>query len=80
MYFPRTRSSSNRGETVNLSVTAVDANYSFTQPDYGFNDMIAKGKTQTIQFQAMASGNFSFYCSSCGGPLKGPVGHIIIVP
>jgi plastocyanin len=68
------------GDTVNLEITAVDGNYDFTQPDYGFSDPIAKGKTQTIQFQALQTGNFTFYCASCGGPSSGPVGHLIVAP
>ena len=68
-----------QGDTVDLELTAVDMNYAFTQPDYGFNAPIAKGKTQRIQFQALQSGNFTFYCASCGGPAKGPVGHLIVV-
>ena len=68
----------NQGDTVNLEVMAADANYGFTQPDYGFNDSIKKGKTQTIQFQALTTGKFTFFCSSCGGPAKGPVGYIIV--
>lgn len=70
----------NQGDTVDLEITAVDANYSFTQPDYGFNAPIAKGKTQRIQFQALSPGDFTFYCGSCGGPAKGPVGHLIVKP
>ena len=69
----------NQGDTVNLELTAADAAYGFDQPDYGFNAAIPEGKTQTIQFQALQSGNFIFYCASCGGPSKGPVGHIIVV-
>ena len=69
----------NQGDTVNLDLTAVDAAYGFTQPDYGFNAVIPKGKTQIIQFQALSPGDFTFYCASCGGPSKGPVGHIIVV-
>lgn len=68
----------NQGDTVNLEITAVDAAYGFTQPDYGFNATIPKGKTQTIQFQALQTGNFTFYCASCGGPSRGPVGHLIV--
>jgi plastocyanin len=67
-----------QGDTVNLALTAVDANYAFTQPDYGFNAQIAKGQTKSAQFQASQSGDFIFYCGSCGGPSKGPVGHIIV--
>ncbi len=68
-----------QGDTVDLELTAVNAGYEFTQPDYGFNTPIAKGTTQRIQFQALQSGNFIFYCASCGGPSKGPVGHLIVV-
>ena len=67
-----------QGDTVNLEITAVDATYAFTQIDYGLNASIAKGTTRTIQFQALQTGNFTFFCGSCGGPSKGPVGHIII--
>lgn len=70
----------NQGDTVNLELTAVDASYGFDQPDYGFKVAIPEGKTQTIQFQALVTGTFKFYCASCGGPSKGPVGQIIVVP
>jgi heme/copper-type cytochrome/quinol oxidase subunit 2 len=69
----------NQNDTVNLELTAVDAAYGFDQPDYGFNSAIPKGATKNIQFQALQSGNFLFYCASCGGPASGPVGHIIVV-
>jgi heme/copper-type cytochrome/quinol oxidase subunit 2 len=68
----------NQGDVVDLEITAIDANYAFTQPDYGFNAAIPKGKTQKIQFQALQSGKFTFYCGTCGGPAKGPVGYIIV--
>ncbi|MGD1003602.1 MAG: cupredoxin domain-containing protein [Minisyncoccia bacterium] len=67
-----------QGDTVNIEMTAVDANYGFTQPNYGFSGVIPKGKTQTIQFEALQAGDFTFYCASCGGPAKGPVGHLIV--
>jgi len=31
-----------QGDTVNLEMTAVDANYGFTQPDYGMDGLITK--------------------------------------
>lgn len=68
------------GDTVNISLTAVDKNYDFTQPDYGFKASIPKGKTGRIDFAATVSGKFIFYCASCGGPAKGPVGYIVIAP
>ncbi len=68
----------NQGDTANINVTAVDKNYDFNQPDYGFNVMIKKGETKKIQFGATAAGKFIFYCVSCGGPEKGPQGYIIV--
>ncbi len=69
----------NLGDTVNLYITAIDKDYAFTQPDYGFNDLLPKGVKKTIQFQANNSGRFEFYCSSCGGPSSGPVGYLTVV-
>jgi plastocyanin len=68
----------NKGDIVDLELTAVDGNYGFTQPDYGYDLPISMGKTQKVQFQALNSGKFTFYCSACGGPAKGPVGYLIV--
>lgn len=68
----------NQGDIVNIVITAVDKAYDFTQPDYGFKQPIPAGQSKTIQFGATAAGKFTFYCSSCGGPAKGPVGYIIV--
>lgn len=68
----------NYGDVIDLEITAVDGNYDFTQPDFGWHSNIAKGATQRIQGSASAKGKFTFYCKSCGGPSKGPVGYIII--
>jgi len=69
----------NQGDIVNIVVSAVDKNYDFTQPDYGFKQAIPKGQSKQIQFGATASGKFSFYCASCGGPSAGPIGYIEII-
>lgn len=69
----------NVGDVVDILVTAVDKSYDFTQPDYGYRQQISKGQTATIQFGATAAGQFMFYCASCGGPQKGPVGYIDVV-
>jgi len=69
----------NKGDVVELSITALDKNYDFTQPDFGFKKSISRGQTQEIGFQASAVGKFTFFCSACGGPDKGPVGYVIIV-
>ncbi len=68
----------NSGDTMDLEITAVDGDYDFTQPDYGFSATIKKGNTQRIQGSASIQGKFTFYCKSCGGPAKGPVGYFII--
>ena len=72
----------NKGDIVDLEVSAVDKDYDFTQPDYGFSDLsvlpIKKGEITKVQFEAVTAGKFTFYCSSCGGPDKGPVGYIIV--
>ena len=68
----------NRGDVVDLEITAVDGVYGFTQADYGLNVAIAQGKTQRVQFLANMTGKFSFYCATCGGPQKGPVGYLIV--
>lgn len=67
-------------DTVRITITAVDKDYDFTQPDYGFSVPIPKGQSKPIEFGATASGEFTFYCSVCGGPAKGPVGYIIVAP
>jgi len=69
-----------QGDIFDVNVTAVDKDYDFTQPDYGFNLNIKKGETKRVQFQTTAAGKFTFYCKSCGGPEKGPVGYLTVVP
>jgi heme/copper-type cytochrome/quinol oxidase subunit 2 len=69
-----------QGDIFDANVTAIDKDYDFTQPDYGFNLSIKKGETKRVQFQATAAGKFIFYCKSCGGPEKGPVGYLVVVP
>lgn len=68
-----------KGDIIDLEITAVNKDYDFTQPDYGFPSIpLPKGKTTKIQFQALNAGKFTFYCTSCGGPGKGPVGYVTI--
>lgn len=69
-----------QGDIFDVNVVAIDNDYDFTQQDYGFNLNIKKGETKRVQFQATASGKFTFYCKSCGGPEKGPIGYLTVVP
>lgn len=67
------------GDIIDLEITAVDKNYDFTQPDYGFSAVpVQKGTTAKIQFETLTTGKFTFYCTSCGGPNKGPIGYVIV--
>jgi len=68
----------NLGDEVNLQLGAVGGDYDFTQPDYGFHVVLPNGKSEHFEFGATAAGKFVFYCSSCGGPAKGPVGYLIV--
>lgn len=66
------------GDIVHIDLTAVDHEYDFTQPDFGIRVSVMKGQTKPVEFNASASGQFTFYCASCGGPAKGPIGYIVI--
>jgi heme/copper-type cytochrome/quinol oxidase subunit 2 len=68
----------NQGDLVNLQIGAVGGNYDFTQPDYGIRISLPNGKSEHFEFGATAAGKFAFYCSSCGGPAKGPVGYLVV--
>ena len=68
----------NKGDTVRISVTAVDKNYDYFQPDYGFKIVLKKGESNFTQFDATAAGRFTIFCESCGGPEKGPIGYLVV--
>ena len=70
----------NQGDNVSISFTAKDQNYDVAIPDYGLHQIIPKGSSKPIMFQATATGQFTFYCPSCGGPAKGPVGYLFVAP
>jgi len=66
------------GDTVQINFTAVDGNYDIVFPSYNMSQTASKGETKILGFQAVKEGSFTYYCSSCGGPDKGPKGNIII--
>ena len=72
----------NDWDDVLIYVKAVDKDYDFTQPDLSMNQPITKGATVIIRqgFGETKGVKLTFYCSSCGGPLKGPRGQILTVP
>lgn len=67
-------------DLVNINFTS-DRDLDFIQPDLGLSWNVRAGQTTTIKnFQGVMSGKFLYYCKSCGGPDKGPVGYFTIVP
>ncbi|MBM3257452.1 MAG: hypothetical protein FJY98_03990 [Candidatus Liptonbacteria bacterium] len=70
----------NQGDSVRVNITATDKDYEFTQPELGYNFPLVKGKKMPLAFTATSASDFLFYCGSCGGPQKGPKGHIIVAP
>lgn len=70
----------NAGDVVRLSIKAADKDYDFYQPDYGLSKPLPKGVLTIVEFQAAAADKYTFYCRTCGGPSKGPVGYVVVVP
>lgn len=68
-----------KGDTVHINIAAVDKDYDFYQPDYGFSFPLPKGKGKVLEFGATAEGKYTFFCRECGGPEKGPLGYIVVV-
>jgi len=69
----------NQGDTVQINFKAVDDDYDVVQPDYGLKLAIVKGAVKLMSFDAVSEGKYTFYCESCGGPAKGPVGYVMVV-
>ena len=67
-------------DIVTINFSAIDKTYDMTQPDNGLSWTVPKGGAKSLQFQGSTPGQFTFYCVSCGGPDKGPVGYIVVVP
>ena len=67
-------------DIVRINITAVDKDYDWTQPDYGFNVKIPKGTTKPIEFQVTTTGRFIFYCEACGGLKSSAIGYVTVVP
>lgn len=65
-------------QTLRINFTAADGSYDFVQPDLGLKLVIPQGSTKLAMFQVLSPGQFTYYCESCGGPSKGPVGKIIV--
>jgi len=67
-------------DTFHITFLAGDKNYDFYQPDKGLFTVLPKGVKRIVESGYQQPGKYTFYCKSCGGPDKGPVGYIIAVP
>lgn len=67
-------------DEADITFTAIDKNYDFIQPDNGYSGAVPKGVSKTLAGRFYAAGKYVLYCLSCGGPAKGPIGYIIVVP
>ena len=70
----------NAGDTVHINFTAVDKDYDIVFPSNNMKQSaVAGGPAKILEFQALVSGSFLYYCDSCGGPAGPTTGRIIIV-
>lgn len=70
----------NKGDTIDIVIEAIDSNYDFVMPDFGLKQVIDKGQRKVVQFQATSEGQFVYYCELCGGIDSKTRGTITIVP
>lgn len=68
------------GDTIHINFTAVDREYDITFPDYNMKQTAQKGQTKILEFQAQATGKFTYYCELCGGLKSSALGYIIVAP
>jgi len=67
------------GDTVHVNFTAVDKDYDIVFPSYNMKQTAKQGQTKILEFQALQSGSFVYYCDMCGGPESATKGSFIIV-
>lgn len=68
----------NVGDIIHINFSAVDKTYDLTIPDYGMKQTAEKGETKILEFQAVNTGKFTYYCEVCGGLKSDAKGYIII--
>ena len=68
------------GDTIHINFTAVDKAYDITFPDYNMKQVVEKGQTKILEFQAQATGKFTYYCDACGGLQSNTLGYVIVAP
>ena len=69
----------NKGDKVKIKITSTDVNHGFAIPEYGISQKVDVGKTETIEFIADKSGEFTFFCNVfCGSGHKEMKGTLIV--
>jgi len=66
------------GDTIHVNFTAVDKEYDIYFPSYDMKQTAKAGQTKALEFNAVTSGNFTYYCQLCGGSESTAKGNIII--
>ena len=69
-----------QNDNVQLEITSFDNTYDINQPEYGIHMPIRLGMRTLIPFKATQAGTYLLFCQSCGGPSKGPVGYLMVLP
>jgi len=67
------------GDTIHINFIAVDRDYDIVFPSYNMRQTAKQGQKKVLEFQALAAGDFLYYCEVCGGPDSAATGHIIVV-
>ncbi len=78
--FAPSKISVRKGDTVRISISAIDKDYDFVLPDFGMRQTMKKGEKKAVEFQATNEGLYSYYCEQCGGLDSTATGTITIVP
>lgn len=69
----------NKGDTVVLNVTSEDVPHGFSISEFGVNQTLSPGVTETIEFVADQAGTFSYVCSVvCGTGHSGMKGTLVV--
>lgn len=54
------------GDSILISFSAIDQDYSISFPSYNMKGIVKKGATKIMAFQAGEVGSFKFFCDTCG--------------
>lgn len=70
----------NRGDVVQLNLTAIDGPYDFSMPYTGLWQAMVEGDTRQVSFGATSAGTFEFRCERICPDGKVIRGQLIVLP